>query len=368
LVKNEINEIKYWITDSGIQNNLGGFNSWFNLDTCEYPYVYSEITGYGITTLLYLYSLEEDIKLINKARLAADWIIKRALDESYGVLTRLYLQKDKEVDLYGFAQRNIFSFDTAMVLYALVNLSRVTEDKSYLDVGKKIADFLIEKMQKEDGSFAAIYNVTQDQILDSHEKWSSQSGSFHAKIALSFTDLYQETKDKKYKQVAMDVCQNALRSQDATGRFITNQRDQTTNIHPHCYSAEGLWYVGSRFQNEEFLDASRRATQWAYNHVSENGLNELYNPETKSFNDFQRCDVLAQVLRLGQIFGLEDKKEILTQKLLDHRYIGNNQTQQGGLLFSKQGSDVNAWTTMFALQALVWANEDQQNIKPELFI
>ena len=49
-----------WFLDSGIQNvNIckdvdGAFNSWFDTNKNDYYYAYSEITGYGITTLLFL--------------------------------------------------------------------------------------------------------------------------------------------------------------------------------------------------------------------------------------------------------------------------------------------------------------------------
>ena len=55
---NAILSAKDWLVNSGIQNTkgdeIGGFNAWYDLGANEYSYVYSEITGYGITTLLFL--------------------------------------------------------------------------------------------------------------------------------------------------------------------------------------------------------------------------------------------------------------------------------------------------------------------------
>ncbi len=50
------------------------------LDNKIYPYVYSEVSGYGISFYLYLESMREDNELLERAILSADWIHKLCLD------------------------------------------------------------------------------------------------------------------------------------------------------------------------------------------------------------------------------------------------------------------------------------------------
>ena len=111
----------------------GGFYSWYSIKDRNYPYLYSEITGYGITTLLFLHKLNNDDTLIEKAKQAADWIIESAMHECGGVGTRLYKDNNLSDEAYSFEGEHIFSFDTGMVLYGMTNLYKSTEDERYLE-------------------------------------------------------------------------------------------------------------------------------------------------------------------------------------------------------------------------------------------
>ena len=49
-----------WLLYSGIRikngNNIGAVYGWKNLTPPSYPFIYSEITGYAITSYVYIYS------------------------------------------------------------------------------------------------------------------------------------------------------------------------------------------------------------------------------------------------------------------------------------------------------------------------
>jgi hypothetical protein len=216
-----------------------------------------------------------------------------------------------------------------------------------------MADFLIDKMQKEDGSFYPIYEPNEGSFFEANDKWSNQSGSFHTKIALGLVDMNKVTSDKRYKESAIKVCEYALSKQESTGRFITDKNTGTTNLHPHCYSAEGLWYAGIHLDIPEFRESAKKATVWAFSKLTKNGLNELYNPSKDSFNDLQRSDVLAQALRLGIIFSMpEDKIGMLRDCLLKYQALDRDKRESGGFYYGMDKTCVNSWCSMFALQAL----------------
>lgn len=354
---------KNWLLNSGIQNvkdirnsegiNLkGSFNSWFDLDKKIYPYAYSETTGYAITTLLFLHNILKDNRLIRKAEKAAKWVIESSMHPCGGVRTRLYKDDDSANTLYSFSGDKIFSFDTGMVLYGMVNLCKLTQNSRYLQASEMLAKFLIDKMQNKDGSLPAIYDPKTDRIIDSLDKWSSQPGSFHAKVSLGLVDLFEITQNDKYQDAAIKLCEYAVSTQKESGRFVTDKASQTTHTHPHCYAAEGLLHTGASFNITEFVESAERATAWTFENVSSEGINELYNPSTGRFNDFQRSDILAQVLRLGILFSFNYKIDTLQSILLEYQYLGEETKQQGGFLYSKTGQDVNSWCTMFAIQAL----------------
>ncbi|MEW6407146.1 MAG: DapH/DapD/GlmU-related protein [Patescibacteria group bacterium] len=340
-----------WIINSGLQAKNGGFYAWLDLNANAYSYIYSEITGYGITTLLFLNELK-------KAELAADWIIKKSIQPCGGVRTG-----KGEFD-------NLFTFDTGMVLYGLINLFKAAKKQEYLNISKKIADFLLAN-QRSNGSLAPIYSLKTNKTIETLDKWSTQSGTYHAKVALGLVDLFRITKNDIYKNAAIKLCKFTLTLQDKSGRFITNKKDNTTHIHPHSYAAEGLLYTGAILKIKEFVAAAKKSVEWSFKNLSGYGINELYNPFSNTFNDFQRSDILAQVLRLGIIFSLDSKKiEELASLLLAYQYNGQNK-QKGGFFYSKNDLHLNSWCSMFALQALALYQNKKligKNGKVELFI
>jgi uncharacterized protein YyaL (SSP411 family) len=341
--------------NSGIQSKEGGFYAWYDLAKNSPSFVYSEITGYAITTLLFLKNIYNDDTYLEKAKKAAMWIKDYAMISCGAVRTRLYENDSSADKLYSFSGENIFSFDLGMVLYGMINLYKSTNEEAFLESSVKMADFLLGKMHKKDGSFYAIYNVNTKKAHESFDKWSNQSGSFHSKLGLGLVDMFEVTKEKKYIDAASAVCEYALNKQEANGRFVTNCADKTTNLHPHCYSIEGLLYVGSYLKSEKLINVAKKAAAWIFDNISDGKIDELYNPKTNSFNNFQRLDALSQALRLGAIFEMDRKKlGALKDFMLEHQYLNGESRQGGGFFYSKNTQHINCWCTMFALQALAF--------------
>ena len=88
-----------WITGSGIQHKgsdpslRGGVSAWYEIDENIYPFLYSEITGYALTTFLFLHRIYGQGKFLKFAQNASNWLIQNALHADGGVKTRFYLVK-----------------------------------------------------------------------------------------------------------------------------------------------------------------------------------------------------------------------------------------------------------------------------------
>ncbi|MBI4708377.1 MAG: hypothetical protein HY761_10725 [Candidatus Omnitrophica bacterium] len=361
-----------WMLNSGIQSKQGGVHSWFDLNSKEHAYIYSEITGYAITTFLFLHKIyKRDVYLVS-ARSAAEWLIKNAIAPCGGVKTRLFNNDNLADKNYSFSGENIFSFDTGMALYGMVSLYQESAELKFLDAAKKMANFLVDRMQNKDGSFAPVYNAKDNLVVQSFDKWSNQPGAFLTKACMGLIELFRLTKEIKFKKSALAQAEFGLSLQDNSGRFITNQADNTTHLHPHSYSGEGFLYLGALLKNDKFIDAARKSVEWSFENLNENGINEVFNPSTRSFNDFQRTDILAQVLRLGLIFSLsKNKTDSLRDYLLQFQYCWDNLKQAGGFLYSRKDPHINSWCTMFSLQALAIYEDNGligKNRELELFI
>lgn len=368
---NELESIllaREWILNSGIQNLnsnrtlKGGFNSWFDIEKKSYPFIYSEITGYGITTLLFLDSAFKNDIFISRAKLAAEWVILNALHTSGGVKSKYYYDKSAEDDQYSFERGFLYSFDSAMVMNGLINLYETTKISLYLTTAQKIANFLIDKMMTKDGTFYPLYDQTSQSPKNTYDKWSTQPGGFHSKILIGLSKLAGITKDEKYIDVIKKSQDTLIKFQKSDGRFVTNKKDGSTNLHPHCYSIEGLLYVGVKFKDDKLMERLRKSVEWIF----DNQLDDFSIPQSFSNGvplEYERSDITAQAIRLGSFF--------IQNKYLDAGYMKNlnaskdrllsfqnmNNGQGGGFFYGFDQNGIklmhlNSWCTMFSIQAL----------------
>jgi len=351
-----------WLLHSGIRAESGAFNAWFDLDEKSYPFAYSEITGYAMTAFVFFNGFEQQKGLIERAEKAAKWLQHDAITKEGAVRTRQYYDANQADESFSFESGNVFAFDCGMILNGFVNLFNETKKKEYLKSAEKIAGFLDEKMFGDE--MHAVYNLKSKRFLDNAAKWGWQPGSYHAKAAIGLLDAAAATGNDDLTGKAMQLCENAIELQHKSGRFITNKSDNSTHLHPHCYSAEGLLYAGIKLKEEKFVGAAEKATEWALlNQASDGGVNAFFDGK---WNRSQRSDVLAQVLRLaaalkniGRLQGIADEKiGALRKSLLSFQNMKAGE-QQGGFFYGQEldGGNkncLNSWCTMFAAQALQW--------------
>jgi rhamnogalacturonyl hydrolase YesR len=378
---NEYYKIKDWILNSGIQNyhsesqkfdnDFGGFNSWYNLSEGSYPYIYSEITGYGITTLLSMYSRTKDDEVLARANSAANWVVDYAMDDGGGIRARKFYKKDGSDDNYSFSKGNLYTFDTGMVLFGLTSLYCITKDEKLLKASIKIADFLIDR-QKMNGELFAFINPITGIIGDNDDKWSNQSGAFHGKVAMGLHKVYEITKNNKYRTASIELIKSVYHFQNDEGRFITQRKDGSTLQHPHCYAAEGLIYMGLKTEDSALIDRGIRAIKWSMNSQLDNGgIPQIYHPDS-GFINYERSDILSQVLRLAVFINKNIRKEFDNTSInrLKNRlseFINESGVQKGGIFYGyesngKKYTDLNAWCSMFALNAFEFYYSDNIGI------
>lgn len=376
-----IDMIKKWLLYSGIQNVNkdekinGGFNSWFDMEKKKYPFIYSEITGYGITTLLYLYRITKNKEFLNRAVLAAEWIIKVAMQECGAVKTRYYYENSDANEIYSFDNQISYAFDNGTVLNGMINLYKINKNKRYLDAAVKMAEFLLS-MQKKDGLFYSTYDAKTGEKYNANEKWSSTSGSYHAKLSIGMLGVFDITKDSKFKKSSEKICKRSAKFQKKDGRFITLK--DTTHFHPHLYTVEGLTWTNHFLGKNKFIKSATAAVEWALSKQLKNGgIPTLLSGNLLDGNE--RSDILAQTLRMGTFMMQEGhlsddyKPSLLNLKnrlLQFQNQIGSQMNQRGGFFFGHEGdikiNHINSWCTMFSLQALDFYNKYLKKEKIEL--
>ncbi|GAB4110592.1 MAG: hypothetical protein Fur005_12090 [Roseiflexaceae bacterium] len=343
----------------------GGFISWYDTETQTPAYVYSEISGYMLTLLASLWERTGDERFRESAIRCGEWFLRTVHEPTGGYRCLFPLSPNR----FAFKQDLIYTFDGGVILSGLVNLYRITERPAFLAAAVTLGDWLIGPMQKPSGAFLPLLDLRDGSTPENEHEWSLCSGSYHTKIAIGLTNLYDITRAEKYKRAALAACEYALSFQQPDGRFVSFPNEGGTNVHPHCYSAEGLWVVGSYFERQEYLEASARATAWVWSQQAEDGLvPRHYHNNGPLYSE--RVDILCQALRLALIHRAEGRlpASIDAQIARLIPIIQRNQAQSsdpqadGAFYFGRQSDGsltphANCWVTQFALQALLLEQE-----------
>lgn len=343
----------------------GGVASWYEQENKQYPFLYSEITGYALSAFADLYRMTSQAVYLDRAELAARWLIQNAMTAEGGVKTRFYLVPHYVSPNYCFHYGRVYAFDAAMVGYGLIQVHKFRPRPEYEQAVKRIASFLMNRLGTRDGQFYPYYDSGKHKIDEDLAKWSDQRGVFHGKLALFLIDAYREFGNKAYRTAARRLLDGVTRRQEKSGRFVTGRKLKDTHLHPHAYAVEGLLYGAVHLKDKRYLRSAVRAFEWMTNAVSQDGsVSSTY--AAGRFSHHERSDIVAQTLRIGSILcalipAKRKRYAPLLQRIHDHltlfAYAPKKSVQAGGFIYGADTDGLvrihlNAWATMFALQAL----------------
>lgn len=360
-----INEGIKWLLHSGIQNkdkkdeNYGGYYAWFDQKKKKYSYLYSEITGYLITFNCFIYSITKNKKNLIAAEAAASWLISQSQFTFGGF--KCFDLVDKNLKIKDKSTLS-YSFDNGVIINGLANLYKATKKKKYLKAAIKCAEWIIASVKKK-GIVNPVYDTIKKKFVYNKKSWSMRSGSYHTKISIGLLNIYSITKKKIYLDNANAIIQKSINTQKKNGMFLST--DDHLNLHPHCYSAEGIWVAANLFKKKIYYESVISAVNW----VKKNSKNYLpprlfYNKNKINYN--YRVDAISQYLRLLLVLNL-DKKIKLPDNLIDqllniiikNRVNLKNKKLHGSFYWGMQSNGkhtlcANTWTTTFVVQALTY--------------
>lgn len=254
-----------WLQNSEIRcfneaSAEGGYKNGYDWKNKQYPFVYSEITGYAISTFINIYRWTDKQYYLDLANQSARFLFDiqgLATSENVrgGIPHGLSLPDYK-------LNRQYYSFDSAMCLQGLVDLYTLDPSPDLLRSVRSLGDWLIHLMQQDNGSFLAMYDEVTDEIHHTSEDFFSDHGCLHAKHAIGLLKLWKVSGEKQYLDAANRVCDWVLGLQYEDGSFrATDWQEQVVN-HPHCYATEGLLYSYHVTGSEDYLNAARRSGEW----------------------------------------------------------------------------------------------------------
>lgn len=300
-------------------------------------YAYPESTGYFLQWLAWRARRNGDVaRLAPRAQAAQAWLGRWL--KSDPLLTRVPLGAARD----DWRNRTSFTFDLAMALRGLgaAAAGKLLRPEPAVVRGLSLQ---LSRLVREDGLFDACL-TPRDNPLPA--RWSTRRGGFLAKAAAGILRA-----GGQLSEIPDDVLQAARTTFSAALRWAVNAPHD--DVHPLLYSYEGMLILAGHEEVRPILprlnagfDALLQEMQQVGSVAETHGLPV----------GLQRTDVLAQVVRMGDLLGKRTGGRAVSSVALAHlrQRLVEAIRPDGAVPFAlgSEPSLSNVWAAMFASQAL----------------
>jgi hypothetical protein len=350
-----LNRAGRWFLESGIQEAGGGVARYYHSDQGRNAGVSTEITGYAVSTLVYLHRRTERRDYLEAARRAADFLITEAWNPSSAVFPF-------ELSLNGAGPAPAYFFDSGIIVRGLLSIWRVTGDSRYLDVAVECGRSMIRDFAAG-AEIHPVLALPEKRPLEWEQRWSRHPGCYQLKAALAWHELSAATGDREFERCYEGAAAQALASH---GTFLAGEPDREKvmdRLHAYAYFLEGLLPAAAR---PECAAALREGIARAAA-----GLRAIAPL-------FERSDVYAQILRvrvycaaLGVATVDRAAAEHEAAKAAEFQFEDTDPRIRDGFWFGRKAAGllpfVNPVSTAFCAQALdMWRQHEAGEFYPEI--
>jgi hypothetical protein len=329
-----------WFLKSGIQEETGGVARYYRADINQNARVSTEITGYAVSALVYLYRRTTDTKFLVSAERSGRFLTRVAWNPGLGTFPFEHC-----VD--GDAPKPLaYFFDCGIIIRGLVELAGATGKSEYLDVALEAGRSMAVDFTGPAG-FHPVIDLPAKSAAEYTSQWSRSPGCYQLKSAMAWHDLAVVSGDSQFGILYESAVAAALASSDS---FLPAETPEKTmdRLHAYCYFLEGMLPLAGR------SDCAGALAE---------GVDRVSNYLCSIRPLFERSDVYAQLLRARllahQLAGTplnrlaaEEEAATISQFQLNHQ----DARIDGGFWFGRKGSDllpyVNPVSTAFCMQAL----------------
>ena len=336
-----------WFLHSGIQDSSGGVARYYRTDTEKNAPVSNEITGYAVSSLLYLNSLRPDPEAQKRAARAARYLADKAWDASSSTLP------------FEPASERAYFFDLGIAARGLMAAWKATAREEYRDTARSAAlsmafDFLGE------GFFNPIITLPEKHPLPPEPKWSHRPGCYQLKAALA----WREAADQPAGSRMFDhLLAYALATHDSFLQLETDRARLMDRLHAYLYFLEALLFVADREECQRVL---------------ESGVTRVASLHSEIADEFERSDVVAQLLRVRLIAHHAcgaplDQAAARSEaaSIASYHAASEDSRIDGGFWFGRKGGTLlpfmNPVSTAFCVQALaLWRQHESGEWRFEL--
>ncbi|MCL6544391.1 MAG: hypothetical protein K6T61_04125 [Bryobacteraceae bacterium] len=343
-----------WFLYSDIQDERGAVARYYRTDTAQLAPVSTELTGYTVAALVYLYQRIQDPACLEAARRAARFLTRTAWDPALQTIPFELPDCD--------GARLAYFFDLGIIARGLLSLWRVTGERELLDAAGAAARSMLSDFGNPPVQHAAIALPSRAPIVPDG-RWSRSPGCYQLKAALAWLELAEITGDAALARPYDEFLAAAL--EDHAG-FLTSESCSERlmdRLHAYCYFLEGLLPRADRPECAAALGSGLASVQERLDDIAP---------------AFERADVWAQILRLRlycAALGVApldlSRARHEAARVRSFQYRSPDPRLRGGYCFGKrQGKRLpfaNPATTVFATQALEqWRDYRRGVFKPSI--
>ena len=350
-VRSALSRAGQWFVRSGIQEAGGGVARYYRTD-CERNHpVSTEITGYAVSTLLYLHTATGEEEYREQAVKAARFLSREAWDGDA-------LPFETGLPLEG---RFAYFFDCGIVVRGLLSAWRASGEREFLDVAAAVGRAMATDFGGSDGEYHPILTLPGKQaVTRDPTRWSRAPGCYQLKSAMAWADLFEATGETRYNELYERALETSLRRY---GSFLPGHPERSKvmdRLHAFLYFLEGLL---------------RRAQDKRCGAALCHGIRLAAQYRDATAQEFERSDVYAQLLRIrlyadwAGVAPLD--REAAAQEaaaLAEFQIVSRDPRTDGGFQFGRQGGRwmpyVNPVSTAFGAQALALWDQHQRGGEP----
>ncbi len=339
-----------WFLHSGIQEPSGGVARYYRSDIGKNAPISTEITGYAVSFLLYLYDQTGCAEDREAGLRGADFLVQTAWDSD------LRLFQFEHASSESGTERLAYFFDSGIIVRGLLSAWRATQRGEFLEAALSAGRGMLVHFRGTN-AIHPILTLPNRKPRPYGPAWSASPGCYQLKSGMAWYDLWKASGDTEWLAAYEAALEQALGTEQ---EFLPGETDSARvmdRLHAYAYFLEGMLPCADRPNCAGVLaDGIDRIAQ----HLDD--LAPL----------FARSDVYAQLLRLrlfADALGVSPLDEAKAAKeaeaaasfqleSLDMRIDGGFGfgTRQGEMM-----AFVNPVSTAFCVQALTFREQHQHH-------
>jgi len=314
-----------WLFSLIVEAPDGLLPAWTEDGRPSYPY--PEATGYFLSLLAYLYHMTGQTRLIQPATATAH-ALAGALIGSIGA------------GRHG----QIFLFDTVVCLRGLNDFLVVfpaSSDRSIRPAITAAAERLARTARRLIDERRAGFGFSAPE----ESRWSRR---YNVHLLKSLQQLHACRPDLLDSEEVDGEIRRFLAERFRNGFFHVDEDRSRVYLHAHCYAMEGLLGARPRLTPSILARLTEMAERLATAQLPNGALPRFWPPVGRPD---PAVDTTAQVVRLWQCLDPSGFRDAIARAL---DFVATMAAPGGGVRYTPAGTHLNSWTTIFAIQALLW--------------